>query len=139
MPAISSPDSTGRQRIDRLAVAVLAQDGLLGVAVGVADAQAHQEAVELAFRQRIGALELVGVLRGQHEERRAQRPRLAVQRHLAVAHRLQQGALGARRGPVDLVGQDDLGEERAGLEDELRRWAGGRRWCRAGRWAAGRA
>src|SRR5438045_3606607 len=48
----------------------------------------------------------------------AQRPGLAVDRHLAVAHRLQQGGLGARGGPVDLVGEDDVGEDRAGLEDE---------------------
>ncbi len=80
--------------------------------------QPQQEAVQLTLRQRVGALELIGVLGGQHEERRAQRPGLAVYRHLPVAHRFEEGALGARRGTVDLVGEDDVGEDRARLEDE---------------------
>ena len=45
--------------------------------------------------------------------------RLPLDRDLAVAHRLEQGALGPGRGPVDLVGQDHVGEDRARLEDEL--------------------
>ena len=47
--------------------------------------------------------------------------RLAVGRHLPLAHRFQQGALGSRRGTVDLVGQDHVGEDRAGAEAELLR------------------
>ena len=34
------------------------------------------------------------------------------------AHGFEEGGLGARRGPVDLVGEDDLGEQRPRLEDE---------------------
>jgi hypothetical protein len=44
-----------------------------------------------------------------------------VDRHLALGHRLQQGALRPGRGPVDLVGQEDVGEDRPGEELELAR------------------
>ena len=80
--------------LDRLAAAMAGQDAFLRLALRIADAQADEEAIELALRQRIGALELVRVLRGQHEERRTQRPGLAVHRHLMIAHRLQQRSSG---------------------------------------------
>ena len=44
----------------------------------------------------------------------------AVDGNAALGHRLEQCGLGSRRGPVDLVGQHDLGEDRAGAELELR-------------------
>ena len=37
----------------------------------------------------------------------------------AFLHGLKQGGLGLGGGPVDLVSEDNVGEERAGLEDEL--------------------
>ena len=83
----------------------------------------QQEPVELALRQGIGALELHRVLRGDHHERSGQRMRLAVGRHLPLAHRLQQCALRPRRRPVDLVGQHDVGEDRSRTEEELVRLA----------------
>ena len=46
---------------------------------------------------------------------------LAVDRHLAFLHRLQQRRLGARRRPVDLVGQQNLADYRAGAELKLLR------------------
>ncbi len=61
--------------------------------VRVAEFDAHQEAVELRFRQRKGA-DLVGrILRRDDEERLGQHPRLALDRDLAFFHRLQQSAL----------------------------------------------
>ena len=45
-----------------------------------------------------------------------QQARFAVCRDLAFLHGFQQGALGARRGPVDLVGKHHLGQDRAGPE-----------------------
>ena len=42
---------------------------------------------------------------------------------LGLVHRLQQGALRAGRGAVDLVHQHDVGEDRPALEDELPRCA----------------
>ena len=59
-------------------VALRVEDRELGVAVGIADAQAQQEAVELRFGQGIGAFELDRVLRRDHHERRRQRVGLRV-------------------------------------------------------------
>ena len=39
--------------------------------------------------------------------------RRAVDGDLALLHRLEQRRLGLRRGPVDLVGEHDVGEQRA--------------------------
>ena len=74
----------------------------------VADAQLQQEAVDLRLGQRVGALLLDRVLRGQHQERVRQRERLAADGHLALLHRLEQRALHLGRRAVDLVGQDDV-------------------------------
>ena len=43
----------------------------------------------------------------------------AVDGDLALLHRLEQRRLGLRRRPVDLVGEHDVGEQRARLEAEL--------------------
>ena len=45
--------------------------------------------------------------------------RVAHHRDLALLHRLQQGGLRLRRRPVDLVGEHEVAEQRAFLEDEL--------------------
>ena len=83
--------------------------------------EADQEPIELGFGQRKGSLMVDGVLSRDDQERRFQIECRAVDGDLALAHRFQQRGLGARRGPVDLVGQDDLGEDRAGPELELGR------------------
>jgi hypothetical protein len=79
----------------------------------IADAELEHEAVDLRLRQRIGALLLDRVLRGEHEERPRQRERLAAQRDLMLLHRLEQRRLDLGRRAVDLVGQHDVGEDRA--------------------------
>ncbi len=56
------------------------------------------------------------VLRGDHKKRHGQRPRLTLDGDLFFFHRLEQGALCARAGAVDLVGQQHLGKHRAGVE-----------------------
>ena len=58
----------------------------------IAHGNPQEEAVELTFRQGVGALELDGVLRGDDHERPGQGVRLPVDRHLPFAHGLQQGA-----------------------------------------------
>ena len=78
----------------------------------------EQEPVELGLGQRIGALHLERVLRREHEERRLERVALAGDRHLLLLHRLEQRRLGLGRGAVDLVGEHDVREDRAGLEPE---------------------
>ena len=44
---------------------------------------------------------------------------LAVDGHLALLHRLEEGGLGTRRGAVDLVREQDVREDGAGEEDVL--------------------
>ena len=85
----------------------------------VADAHAQEEAIELGLRQRERAREVLRVLRRDDEERIGQRDGLAVERDLPFVHRLEQRRLGARAGAVDLVGQQDVREDRALAEDEL--------------------
>ena len=86
----------------------------------VAKAQPHQEPVELRLGQLVRAFVLDRVVGREHHERRRQPPGLAVHADLALAHRLKQRGLGLRRRPVDLVGQQELGEHRAGPEHHLR-------------------
>ena len=79
----------------------------------VADRQLEQEPVELRLGQRVGALVLDRVLRGDDDERVGQRVRLALDGDLALLHRLEQRGLRLRRRAVDLVGQQHVGEHRA--------------------------
>ena len=85
----------------------------------VAHIDAHQEPVQLRLGQREGALVLDRVLGGDDQERQRQRVRYAVHRDLALFHGLQQRRLGLGRGPVDLVGQHQLGRDGTGPEGEL--------------------
>lgn len=91
----------------------------LGVGGGVADGDAGHEAVPLRLREGVGALHLDRVLGGDHHERARQRVTVAVHGDLALLHRLQQRRLGLGGGAVDLVADDDLREDRPGLELEL--------------------
>ena len=79
----------------------------------VVDQDVEHEPVELGLGQRIGAFLLDRVLRGQDEERVGQPVPLAADGDLPLLHRLEQRGLGLGRGAVDLVGQDDVGEDRA--------------------------
>ena len=81
--------------------------------VGVVDQDVEHEPVELRLGQRVGPFLLDRVLRGQDEERVGQPVPLAADGDLPLLHGLEQGRLGLGRGPVDLVGQDDVGEDRA--------------------------
>ena len=44
---------------------------------------------------------------------------LTIRRDLTLGHRLKESGLGLGGGPVDLVTDDDVGEDSAGFEDEL--------------------
>ena len=85
---------------------------------GIADPQAQEEPVELRLGQRERALVLDRVLGGQDEERLRQWTGHALDRHLPLLHRLEQCRLGPGGGPVDLVHQQDVREDRAGHEPE---------------------
>ena len=65
------------------------------------------------------AFVLDGVLGRQHQEGLLHLVGDAVDGHLPFLHRLQQCGLRLGRGPVDLVGQDDLGEDGTGAKLEL--------------------
>ena len=96
----------------------LEQDLALGGEFGVVDVDLQQEAVELGFGQGIGAFLLERVLGGEHMEGRRQVITLAGDRDVIFLHRLQKGRLGTRRSAVDLVGHQELGEDRALDETE---------------------
>ena len=87
----------------------------------IADPGLHQEAVELRLGERVGALLLDGVLRGHDQERLRQRPALLRHGDLPLLHRFQQGGLHLGRGAVDLVGQQQVVEDRTGAKLELAR------------------
>ena len=86
--------------------------------VGVAERGAHHEPVELRLGQPVGARLLHGVLRREHEERHPHLTRDAVDRDAPLLHHLEKGGLGLRARAVDLVGEHDVREDRAGVELE---------------------
>jgi hypothetical protein len=104
---------------ERVAVALVADDLELVVGAGIAERRLEQEPVELRLGQRERAFELDRVLRGQDEERVRERPRDAVDGHLPLGHGLEQRRLRLRHRAVDLVDEDDVGEDRTGPELEV--------------------
>jgi len=89
------------------------------VARGVIHFDKEKEAVFLRFGQGIGAFLLDGVLRGEHEEGLRKLEGFLADRDVLFLHRLQQSGLSLRRRAVDFVGEDDLAENRAALENKL--------------------
>jgi hypothetical protein len=67
----------------------------------------------------VGALLLDRVLGREHVEGLRQRVGLAARGHARLLHRLQQRGLGLRRGAVDLVGEQEVAEHRAGDEAKV--------------------
>ena len=109
--------STARRalrHLDRHAV----DDGDLVLDRGVVDHELEQEAVDLRLGQGVGALGLDRVLRGEHEERLGHAVRLAADRDLVLLHRLEQRGLHLGGRAVDLVGEQQVGEDRAVLGPE---------------------
>ena len=86
----------------------------------VAQGKAHEEAIQLGFRQREGALNFDGVLCSNDEEGIRQAIRLAAEAHLTLLHAFEQRGLRARRGAVELVAQKHGGENRALFKHEFR-------------------
>jgi hypothetical protein len=80
----------------------------------------QHEPVHLRLGQGVRPLLLHRVLRGEHEERLFEGERGLADGDLAFLHRLEQRALDLRRGAVDLVGEDEVGEDGALLDEELR-------------------
>ena len=78
----------------------------------------HEEAVALRLGQRVDALGLDRVLRGQHQERRRQRVGGAADGHLALGHHLEQRRLHLGGCAVDLVDEHQVREDRPQLDVE---------------------
>ncbi len=102
-----------------MAGALLLDDPQLVLEARVAERRAHEEAVELRLGKRERALELDRVLGRQQQERLRHRPGVAVDGDLPLRHRLEQRRLRLRHRAVDLVDEDDVGEDRAGAELEV--------------------
>ena len=100
---------------------MIADNFLFAGARRITHPDAHQESVELRFGQRIRPVMLDRILRREHEKRFRQRVRVVVDGDLRFVHRLQQRRLRFRRRAVDLVGHDDIREDRPGLEFEFLR------------------
>ena len=66
----------------------------------------------------IGPLMLDGVLRSHHHERGHEMIGLTVNRDLPLFHDLEQGRLRLGGGPVDLVDEYDIAEDRSMFELE---------------------
>ncbi len=96
----------------------LDDDELLGGG-RVIDEHLQHEPVDLRLGQRVGPVGLDRVLRRHHQERVGQRVGLAADGDLALLHGLEQRALDLGRGTVDLVGQDQVGEDRTERHLEL--------------------
>jgi len=82
-----------------------------GFVGGVTHLDAHEEAVELRFRQRVSAVVLHGILCCDHEKRLRQRERAAVDGNLSFVHGFEESGLGARGGAINFVSQHDVGED----------------------------
>ena len=91
------------------------QDVDLTGEVGIAHGQADHEAVQLGLGQELRTCRAHGVLGGDNGKGRRQRVRDTVHCDLALLHHLQQGRLGLAGGTVDLVSQEKIGHNRAGL------------------------
>ena len=80
--------------------------------------QLHHEAIDLRFRKRVRPLVFDRILRGDHHERIGKRVRRLTDGHLPLLHGFQKCALHFGRSAVDLVGENQIGEDRseAGVE-----------------------
>ena len=78
------------------------------------------EAVELRLRQRVGALVFDGVLGRKKGEVGGERMSGALDGHLALLHSLEESRLRLGGRAVDLIGQQQLGEDRPPAQVEGR-------------------
>ena len=79
----------------------------------------HHEPVALRLGQLVDAFGFDRVLRGDDEERRRHVIRVAADGHVLLGHDFEQRRLHLGRGTVDLVGQQEVDEDRAEFDIEL--------------------
>lgn len=109
----------GAHDIDGMAKPCSFKDFGFGHNTGVADGEAHHEAIELCFGKRKGALVFDGVLGGEDGEGWLEFVGLAVDGDLSFGHGLEECGLCARGRTVDFVGDEYLGEDGAGPKLEF--------------------
>src|SRR5690606_16360145 len=85
----------------------------------ISDEQLEQEAVELSFGERIDPLALDRVLRRDDHEAIGQGVGLPIERDAPFLHGFEQCGLSLGRRSVDLVGEQELAEDRPAGEREL--------------------
>ena len=73
----------------------------------------HHKTVELSFGEFVGSLLLHRVLGRHNEKGQPDFEGFVPDGHLPLLHHLQQGRLDFRRSPVDLIGQQEVGEDGA--------------------------
>ncbi len=114
---VVDPDD-GLEPVERVAMSLRLDDLELFVLLRIAERRLEEEAVELGFGEREDALVVERILGREDQERARQRVGFAVDGDLALGHRLEQRALGARHRPVDLVDEQDVREHGPLLELE---------------------
>ena len=77
---------------------------------------AHQKTIELRLGERVSAVVLDRILRGDDQERLRQRMSFSIHGDLRFVHGFKKRGLCARRGAVDFVGEDHVGENRPGAK-----------------------
>ena len=79
----------------------------------------HDEPVQLRLGEGVGPLVLDGVLSGEDDEGCIEPEGRVLDGDLALLHRLEEGRLRPGRGPVYLIGEEDVAEDRALPDLEL--------------------
>ena len=101
------------RRQDRLFGArCLFQDAQFFRSRGISHHHIEHEAIELRFRQRIGAFLFNGILRCQSKKRIRQIVCVRPDSDMSFLHGFQQSSLGLWRRTIDFVGQQNVGEQR---------------------------
>jgi len=95
------------------------QHRLLVQSGGIADADAEEKAIELGLGQRKRADVLDRILCGDDQERLRKREPSLLDADHSLAHGLEQSRLGLRSGAVDLIREQNVGEDRTGDEFEF--------------------
>ena len=94
------------------------EDSALFFLAGITDLDLEHEPVYLGFGERICALLFDGVLGGEDKEGIRKREGLAAEGDLPFLHCFEQGGLNLGRGPVDLIGEDQVRKNRTLLDAE---------------------
>ena len=100
-------------------VHVSAEDFFFFFDGGVIETVAKHEAVELGFGEFEGSRLLDGVLRRDDEEGRGEGEGFAAEGHFSLLHCFEKGSLDLGRGSVDLIGEEEVGENGAPVGAEF--------------------